>query len=250
MKTSLLTSLIFCCAISFAQTKVEKTIPIKAGQKLVLNFDYPELTLQTWDKNEILIKGTVSINRGENDAAFDLQVNTEKDITVTSVIKDKENLPQRIIIKKGDVEYFFKAKDFNDPEIQNFLDGNGHDYTYMSNGVIKEIKLEVFVPRNIETSVLAKYGIVEVKGFNGPLTIDAKYGGVDATISSSSTGQLTARSRYGEILTNLDIKFDQQRFPDKHERQDHWTEITAKIGNGPTYLIESKYGKVYLRKPQ
>ena len=205
--------------------------------------------MQTWDKNEVLIKGTVSINRGENDAAFDLQVNTDKEITVTSVIKDKENIPQRIVIKKGDTEYFFKAKDFNDPEIQKFLEENGREYTYMSNGIIKEIKLEVFVPKNMETSVLAKYGMVEVKGFNAPLSIDAKYGGVDATISTSSTGFLTARSRYGEILTNLDIKFDQAKFPDKSARsQDKWTEISAKLGSGPPYLIESKYGKVYLRK--
>lgn len=251
MKTRLLLiSLFFCGVISHAQTKIEKTIPVKAGQKLVLNFDYPELTLQTWDKNEVLIKGTVSINRGENDAAFELQVNTDKEITVTSVIKDKENIPQRIVIKKGDIEYFFKAKDFNDPEIQKFLEENGHEYTYMSNGIIREIKLEVFVPKNMETSVLAKYGMVEVKSFNAPLTIDAKYGGVDATISTSSTGLLTARSRYGEILTNLDIKFDQAKFADKSARfQDKWTEISAKLGSGPPYFIESKYGKVYLRKP-
>ena len=248
MKTnSFVISLLFCSMICHAQTKVEKTIPVRAGQKLILNFDYPEVKLQTWDKNEVLIKGTVSINRGENDAAFDLQVNMDKDITVTSVIKDKENIPQRIVIKKGDIEYFFKAKDFNDPEIQKFLEENGREYTYMSNGIIKEIKLEVFVPKNMETSVMAKYGMVEVKGFNAPLNINAKYGGVDATISTASTGQLTARSRYGEILTNLDVKFDQARFPDK---QDKWTEISAKVGSGPSYLIESKYGKVYLRKHQ
>ena len=87
---------------------------------------------------------------------------------------------------------------------------------------------------------------MEVKSFNAPL-IDAKFGGVDATISTSSTGLLTAPSRYGEILTNLDVKFDQARFPDK---QDKWTEISAKVGSGHAYLIESTYGKVYLRKSQ
>jgi len=68
--------------------------------------------------------------------------------------------------------------------------------------------------------------------------------------TASSTGQLTARSRYGEILSNLDIKFDQAKFPDKSARsQGKWTEISAKLGSGPPYFIESKYGKVYLRKP-
>ena len=93
--------------------------------------------------------------------------------------------------------------------------------------------------------MFAKYGIVEVKGFDAPLTIDAKYGGVDATIVASATGQITARSRYGEILTNLAIKFDQASYSD---RRDHWTEISAKTGTGPSYNFESKYGNVYLRK--
>jgi hypothetical protein len=239
-----------CSLVSLGQTKIDKTIPVKAGQKLSLDFDYPEVKIQTWDKNEVLITGVVSINRGENDSAFELQVTTDKDITVTSILKDKENIPQRIVIKKGDTEYFFKAKDYNDPQIQKFLEENGREYTYMSNGIIRDIKLEIFVPKNMATKITAKYGLIEVKGFSAPLTIDAKYGGVDATISPASTGMLTARSRYGEILTNLDVKFDQQKFPEKQFRdQDKWTEISAKLGTGPSYMIESKYGTVYLRKP-
>lgn len=246
MKIKLLLCILGCSLLSYSQTKIEKTIPAQQGQKLVLNFDYPELKLQTWDKNEVLIKGTVSINRGENDNAFELQVNSSaQEINVTSIIKDKENIPQRIVIKKGDTEYFFKAKDYNDPVVQKFLEENGREYSYMSNGIVKEINLEIFVPKNIETNVQAKYGMVEVKNFDAPLTIDARYGGVDATIVAAATGQITARSRYGEILTNLDIKFDQARNMDKH---DSWTEISATPGKGPRYLIESKYGKVYLRK--
>ena len=72
MNTKFLLLFLTCSLVSVAQTKIEKSIPIRSGQKLVLNFDYPELTLQTWDKNEVLIKGVVSINRGENDSAFDL----------------------------------------------------------------------------------------------------------------------------------------------------------------------------------
>lgn len=233
---------------AMSQTKIERSIPVKAGQKLVLNFDYPELKLQTWDKNEILIRGTVSINRGENDNAFDLELLTDgPEIKLTSVIKDEENLPQHIMIKKGDTEYFFKAKDFNDPEVQKFLEQNGREYSYMSNGVVKEVELEVFVPKNISTSVLAKYGMVEVKNFDGPLNIDAKYGGADVTIAASALGEITARSRYGEILTNLEVKFDQTGFRDSHNK---WTEISARPGSGPKYFLESKYGTLYLRKPQ
>ncbi|HWA33175.1 MAG TPA: hypothetical protein VG737_03545 [Cyclobacteriaceae bacterium] len=226
---------------------MEKTIAVQASQKVVLDFDHPEIKLSTWDKKEIGIRGTSSINRGENDNAFELQVTTTgPEIRITSVVKDKENLPHHIMIKKGDTEYFFKAKDFKDPEVQKFFEQNGREYAYMSSGVIIEVKLEIFVPKGMTTSVLSKYGIVEVTNFDGPLTVDSKYGGVDATITPATTGVLVARSRYGEILTNLGVAFD-QKGPDRNEK---WTEISAKIGSGSRYEIEAKYGNVYLRKPK
>ena len=247
MRTKLWVTCLILSVPVLAQTKIEKTIPVKAGQKLSLNFDYPEVKLQTWDKTEIRITGTVSINRGENDNAFELAVaSTTSDISVTSMLKNKESIPQRIVIKKGDREYYFKAQDYNDPEIQKFLEENGREYSYMSNGVIQEIKLEVFVPKGLETTVQAKYGLVEVKNFDGPLSIDAKYGGVDASILAQDTGQLTARTQYGEILTNLDVKFDQLTSGAKSDKR--WTEISASLGKGPKYKLESKYGNVYLRK--
>jgi hypothetical protein len=217
-----------------------------------MDFEFPELIkLQTWDKNEILIKGDVSINNGENDDAFELIVNQAGNkIEVSTNLKDKENIPHRIVIKKGDTEYFFKAKDTNDPEVQKFLEDNGRQYTYMSNGIIKEITLEIFVPKGMETIVESKFGLVEVKNFQAPLKVSSKFGGVDASITERSTGELTARTEFGEILTNLDVKFNtDKKIPDNHHH-DRLTVISAKPGTGPTYEFESKFGKVYLRKAE
>jgi len=230
---------------SIAQTQIEKTIPIAVGQKLLMNFDDPTIKIQTWDKKEILIKGTVSINNGENDSAFNLEVTTTaQEITITSLLKDKEHIPGCIVIKKNDKEYFFKTSNMNDPEIQKFFNENGRDYSYLTTGIIKNIKLEIFVPKNIDTKISAKYGLIEVKNFSAPLTVDSKYGGVDASIVPITTGEITARSRHGEILTNLDVTFDQAPF----DKKDKWTKVTAKAGNGPRYNFESKFGNIYLRK--
>jgi hypothetical protein len=230
-----------------AQTAVEKTFPLQGAKELVANFDHPNVTIQTWDKNEVMIKGTVSINNGENDVNFDLQAtNTGGVLTVTSVIKDKESIPHHIVIHKADQDYFFKAKDFNDPEIQKFLDQNGHEYNYMSNSLLMKIDLQLFVPKSLKTTIEVKYGLVEFKTFDAPLKIVAKYSKVDATVPPT-IGTLTARTKHGEILTNLDIKFDQQ--PYEPRNRDNWTEITAHPGKGQEYFIESTYGKVYLRKP-
>ncbi|CAN5556212.1 hypothetical protein BH10BAC4_BH10BAC4_25770 [soil metagenome] len=246
MKTLTLSILLISSLICHSQTNIEKTIAIKSGQKLMINLDDPEIKLQTWDKSEILIKGTISINHGENDFAFELQVGgTAQEVIVTSSIKDRENIPKRVVIKKDDKEYFFKAHDLNDPEVQKFFEQNGRGYSHMTVGIIKEIQLEIFVPRNTETRVLAKYGLIEIKNFAAPLTVESKYGGVDATLGGGSIGEVIARSRYGEILTNLDIKFYQSGPIDKGNK---WTEISAKLGQGPRYSFESTYGNVYLRK--
>jgi hypothetical protein len=231
-----------------AQTPVKKSIPWKVGQKLVMDFDHPDMKIHTWDKNEVSIGGTVSINRGENDNAFDIIVEESAgQVKISSILKDKEKIPQRIVIKKGDEEFYFKANSYNDPEVQKFLEQNGHEYSYMSNGIIRDIELEIFVPKGTETVLNLKYGTVEVTKFDAPLTIDAKYGKIDASITPQSLGELTARARHGEILTNLDIKFDQEPFTGK---KDSWTIITAKPGKGPYYRFESKYGNVYLRRPE
>jgi len=249
MKKWIAAGLIACSLAGYGQTKIEKTIPIRSGQKFEMNLDYPELIkMHTWDGKDILIKGEVMINNGESDGAFELQIATEgTSVVVTSILKDKDNIPKRLVIKKGDQEYFFKTSDMHAPEVQKFLDEHGHDYSYMSNGIIQDIKLEVFVPRGIESRIEAKYGLVEVTDFQAPLTVDAIYGGVDATISPASTGELTARTRFGEILSNLDVKFDGPGMPEGHG--EHWTEIHARTGSGPRYALESKFGKVYLRKP-
>ena len=213
----------------------------------MLRFEHPQVKVQTWDKPDLLITGTVSINQGEHDSAFGLDVNvTSPEVVVVSSLKDKESIPHRISIKKGDREYFFKTSNFHDPEVQKFLAENGNDYSYRSSGILQDIQLTVFVPRNTPLKVESKHGIVEVLSFDGPLTIESKFGGADITFSTAPKGRITARSQYGEILTNLDVKFDQ--LPSGGKNGKRWTEITANQGNGPEVVVESKYGNIYLRK--
>jgi len=231
-----------------AQARVEKTIPWKSGMQLQLDFDHPDIKIHTWEKNEVAVTGTASINHGENDNAFQLTVEeTAGVVKLSSQLKDKENIPQRITIKKGDQEFYFKTADYNDAAVKKFLAENGHDYSYMSNGIIREIDLEIFVPKGTVTSVASKFGLVEVTNFDAPLTVDAKFGKIDASVPVQNIGELSARTRHGEILTNLDVKFDQSPLV---SRKEHWTEISAKPGKGPYYRFESKYGNVYLRKPR
>jgi hypothetical protein len=76
------------------------------------------------------------------------------------------------------------------------------------------------------------------------LTVEAKYGGVDAALNERMVGELLAETNYGQIYSNLDTEFG----GDVLSQRDFHTIVSAKPGSGPRYDFESKYGNVYLRK--
>lgn len=226
--------------VLYAQTQVNKTYLVKQGQKISLRFDFPELVkISTWDKNEISITGSVSINGGENDDAFELlESNSVNSLFIENRIHNLKELPHRItIVNKGE-KITFKTK----ADYQKYCEENGKNFNMRSEGVDMDIVLEVKVPKNAEVKLESVYGIVEVKNYNGPLTVEATYGGVDVALQEKNTGELIAETDFGQIYSNLDFKFSGSEFKDFH------TEVYAKPGNGPRYSFESKYGNVYLRK--
>ena len=225
-----------------AQTTINKTVLVQNGQKIRMDFDYPELIrVSTWDKNEISIQGTVSINNGENDDAFKLEINPEgATISIRNEIKNMEDLPHRITIVRDGQKTVFRNK----AEWKKYQSENGKGDMTTNEGVDMEIKLEIKVPRNTETMIKSVYGLVEIKDFTGPLTVEATYGGVDASLAERSMGELIAETNYGHIYTNLDLKIISGNVRD----EDFHTYVSVKPGTGPRYSFESTYGNVYLRK--
>lgn len=223
-----------------AQTPVNKNYPVAAGQKIFLRFDYPELVkISTWEKNEIFISGSVSINGGENDDAFELtQTTSGNSISIENKIRNLKELPHRITIVRDGEKITFKSK----ADYQKYCEINGRNFNQRSEGVDMDILLEVKVPKGSEVKLESVYGMVEVKNYTGPLTVEATYGGVDVTVPEKITGELTAETNYGQIYSNLDLKFSGSEFENFH------TQVSAKLGSGPKYSFESKYGNVYLRK--
>jgi len=205
-----------------------------------MHFDYPELIkVSTWDKNEISITGTVSINGGENDGAFSLESSSsDKEVSIVGEIRNLKSLPHRITIWHNGQKMMFKTK----ADYRKYQDEHGRDYNSMNWGTDFDIFLVIKVPKNVETKVLSTYGTIEIKDFIGPLIAESTYGGVDAALTEKLVGDLKAEVNYGDIYTNFDFKFSGGEHGDFH------TVVNAKPGNGPRYSFESKYGNVYLRK--
>jgi hypothetical protein len=241
MRALIVILIIFITGSLAAQTPVTKSFATSPGQKVLLRFDYPELIkVSTWEKNEILVTGKVSINGGENDNAFELtQSSSGNAVVVEGQINNLKQLPKRITIKRGEEKITFQSKQ----DFEKYAEQHGRDFNYTSQGVEIDITLEIKVPRNVETKIEATYGMVEVRDFTGPLTVDATYGGVDVIVQLKTTGELVAETGYGQIYSNLDLKFNEGKFEDFH------TQVIVKPGTGPRYSFESKYGNVYLRKP-
>lgn len=226
----------------YAQTVINKTIPVRSGEIISMHFDYSKtIRVSTWEGNEISIKGEVNINGGENDDAFILEdKRSGNTISIRSEIRDIKNLPQRITVVRDGQKMMFRDK----AELQKYQSENGKGFNTMSWGPDIEVNLEIKVPRNVQTNITSVYGMVEVNNFSGPLTVDATYGGVDASLVERAIGEITAETNYGEIYTNFDVKFG----GDKVTTKDFYTFVSAKPGQGPRYNFESKYGNVYLRK--
>ncbi|MCB0487803.1 MAG: hypothetical protein R2820_15215 [Cyclobacteriaceae bacterium] len=226
----------------FGQRQIDETIAVKSGQTLNMRFDYPELIrISTWDKNEISIKGTVTINFGANDDAFELDISNQGNvISVENHIKNMKSLPQIVTIVDNGKKMIFRTKE----EYRKYKAENGSSYDVMSWGVDMDILLDIKIPKTMKTSVESVYGMVEIKDFSAPLSVVAKYGGVDAALNETMVGELNAETNYGQIYSNLDVKFGGEGLRER----DFYTHVSAKPGRGPRFDFESEYGNVYLRK--
>lgn len=233
--------------LSNAQTKVEKTIPVRQGQKISMDFTWPELiSIRTWDRSEIKIIASVEINKGQNDDAFMIEVeDVSNGLNISTFIKDLKNLPRKIVFYRGDEEYFFNTDDMNSPEIQKFKSELGdQSFQTMTHGVIKDIALEIYIPTNLNLDVYSKFGLVEVFGYDGSMKIHSKFGGVD--VSTNGQNAISAGTKFGEKYTNLNGPVKTVELGSRPGKWD-WVLIGSKQ-NSTHQELKSDFGNIYIRK--
>jgi hypothetical protein len=223
---------------ALAQTKINKSYPVAKGQTVVLNFDYPKLVhISTWDGNEIAIVATVKINNGQTDRAFTLsEKTTAGQITISNTL-DMNLIPDSYyLVDQGSKVRFDSKKD-----LEAYISGKAgsRPATYQKKDI--DIRIDIKIPAQVSTEITSTYGMVEVRDFNGPIKVDAKYGGVDASITVNAIGKLQLTTQYGKIYTNLSLQ------PTERLEKDFYTSITAMPGRGPNYDFNSAYGNIYLR---
>ena len=243
MIKSILIALIIAIAPGFvwSQTKLSKLYPVNKGEKIELKFDYPKLIhISTWDKKEISIEASVKINEGKNDAAFTLnEAHTDGKISISNKIDLDQISDVYTVVVNGVKTRFNSKEDFQNFNKKQTDYPNGISYNKQKD---IEVTIEIKIPASTITEVTSVYGMVELENFNGPIKVDARYGGIDASLNEKKIGQIKLTNRYGKIYSNLDLK------PTEQIEKNFYTSITAAPGTGPSYDINSSYGNIYVRK--
>lgn len=230
-------ALVPCVALS--QTKITKSYLVAKGQQIEMRFDYPKtIRISTWDKNEISIEASVKINAGENNNAFSLvESSADGKISISNKL-DMDNIPNIYFLEENGIKTRFTSK--ADLDVYRKDKGASGNTSYYQQKDI-EVTLDIKVPADVPTDLASVYGMVELNNFDGPIKVDAKYGGIDASLTESKIGKITITNHFGKIYSNLNLK------PTEQTDQNFFTSITAVPGKGPDYSISSNYGNIYLR---
>jgi hypothetical protein len=227
--------------ITFSQQTIIKTYPVKQGQQINLSFDYPKLIkISSWDKNEVSIVATVTIDNEEKVNAFTLTDSlNDNTLSIRNKI-DWDKVPTMYYLSDKGVKTNFKTKQgFDNYKKEN--DGNLPNASFYQQRNI-DVQMEIKIPVGVYANIKSVYGMIELANFNSPAMIEAKYGGIDASMNEGQIGKIKLTNRYGAIYTNLNLIATEKK------DANFFTSITAEPGKGPAYDLSSSYGNIYLRK--
>lgn len=244
MKCYMLLMCLYVNTITFGQTEIRESFPLQGARSIELNFKWPQVVrLSTGEGNDISIKGKVLINNGRFDENFKIVFSrTEDKLEVSSEIRDLENLPDMILVRRDGLSHYLDETDWDSQKLRVFVNDERGYNEYVTRGVIKEIELEIIVPKGPEVVINSKYGLIEITDFENDLEANSKYGGIDMAFNKER--RLNAKTRHGEIYSDLpyDLKVN-----DREPGEDKWTVVDYDGKAGSAYL-ESKYANIFLRK--
>jgi DUF4097 and DUF4098 domain-containing protein YvlB len=207
----------------FSQKIVEKSSPIKENEELTLNFEFADqITVTTWNKNEVYVKVIVSINDNEDNDKFKLGLNQRSTgIEFESEIENMKSLQTR----------------------KRIIDEDGHTITY--NSVEMDLFFEVKVPANIDLEIETISGDIDIKGVLGRMDINTISGFIDISLPEKHNADLELSTISGGMYS--DFEFNDKKYEGYHHYGKH--DLSKRLNNGGTRIfLETISGDIYLRK--
>lgn len=227
---------------AFSQEKIYKSFPVAKGQTVSFNFDYPKcIQISTWAGKEIVVESEVNIDNGNGNHAFTITEKVEDGKFIIGNNLNMDLIPTRNYISINGNKIRFDSKEDMDVYIVQNKNENITS-TFQTRDI--EIVISIKVPVNTTTELVSEFGMVEVKNFHAPIKVNAKYGGIDASVSEKVIGKLQLTAKFGKIYSNLNFT------PTEHVNKEFFTSITALLGKGPDYNFDSAFGNIYLRNAE
>ncbi|MEM8528103.1 MAG: DUF4097 family beta strand repeat-containing protein [Bacteroidota bacterium] len=238
MKNLIIALLPLCLNLSLnAQKTFKESINPNGANSIAIKTEYANVSVQTWDKNEVQVKGRIDIfDNTYNDNFTWLHRNDRGILKIESEVEEP----------KGGFSQWRRNSDDDCCKTKQM-----------------RIELTIMMPENMAIKMRGKYGSIALENvqrdldilntygsidvvFNqlpkGSLHLESTYSHVDLSLPKDSKASFTLKTPYGEVLTDMPLEVKGSDRPAKS------TIIAHLNGGGKEIYAESGYNTIYLRE--
>lgn len=250
-----------------SQRIINETYDASDVDVIMLSFDYGNVKLISWDKDEVSITGTVDVNMGEaNDAFKILYMKRDNRLMTRAVLEKESDIPSMIVMSKGGKKSYKKVNE-DKSKWREWKDApkDEESYDYFKTGLFTQMEFEVKIPKGMEVKIKCEEGNIDLKDVTADLDILSVNGKVNAIYTKPPQQDMRLRSKHdlvdlslppnanldievaavnGDILT--DFEFDLDNYANKTTNKNQF--MTTLNKGGSKLLLKSDKHNVYLRK--
>lgn len=219
-----------------AQKTFKESINPNGAKTIAVKTEYANVSIQTWDKNEVQVEGIIDIFDNEYNDNFTWTNSKEGN---TLKIESEVEEP------KGGFSEWQRKRDDDCCKAKQM-----------------EIELTITIPKSMAVKMRGKYGSIELENVQsdldivntygsidvifsqlpkGDLHLESTYNHVDLSIPKSAKASFTFKTPYGDVLTDMPLEVKGEDRPAK-------SSIIAHLnGGGKEIYAESGYNTIYLR---
>ena len=208
-----------------AQRAYEERITWQPSQAVSLDLKYArDIQISTWERDEVLIQASVSIN---DDAANDAwRINIDTTTEQIRIVTDLE------------------------PPQKKYSGGcSGHSYHVDEGRYCSLIVYEIYLPRAASLRVETLGGNITLRGIRAPVFAKSLSGFVDADWSAQQGATVTMKSVTGEVYTDLDLGLNEADQKNQQRKSPVGWKIEGRVGDGgPSVQLESISNDIFFRQ--
>lgn len=251
LKIVLMLTLVYCTTILYAQ---EFKLKVN-GDKTLKLIELNSAAVEGYDGSEIIIS-TENNQRRDEERAKGLTAISGMGLTDNSgiglsVIENGNDIEVQQLAKRTSTNYTIKVpKSVKISYTHSGVEGN----TFKASNITAEIEASTKHNGTRLENVTGPMTINSVHGNievvftsvnqNNPISIISVHGLVDVSLPSATKANLKMESKYGELLTNMDIEYNKSN----EDMRTISSKVNGKLnGGGVEVYLVSTHGNVYLR---